>query len=552
MTIAKPRSALRALLCLALLGLLLQASPARAQELKTFAVTPFSYSGPEAYRYLEQAIPSMLSSRLAWPGHFEPAEKASIAQAGLANAPGTESQALAAIDKLGVDYLVWGAVTIVEKQADIGVKLKGRDGTAWSGSSQVPMDQIIQSFQQTAVDIRAKVFGRPAEDNKAEIEQAPVAQIGPQNPDIVMAQDKAGFQPTTLNPQFRYEGGTETTGRWRSQTLRFPSRGMGIGDVTGDGQNEVVLLGDDKLSVWKFDDSKLKPLGEVELSSKATYLRMSLVDLDRDGAMEILVSAYRDQGPHSTIFSFKGGGFKTIADNLRMYLNVIGMPPTFSSTLIGQKRGRRGLFDTDAVQEMHFSGGELVGGKKIKVPPFGNVFNIAYLPDKAGGFKIVVVDDFNRLKVYSPNCEIQYASEETYNSSMIILEVSRRQYGMGPGKVDDYMDTYNVPMRMVPVSFDRSQYELLLNKDISVAAEIFDRYKTFSQGEIHSMFWDGVGLNLAWKTRRIKGTVVDFCLADLNNDGKKDLCVCLNTFPGVVGFAHRKTVVLTYDLNLDN
>jgi len=111
-------------------------------------------------------------------------------------------------------------------------------------------------------------------------------------------------------------------------------------------------------------------------------------------------------------------------------------------------------------------------------------------------------------------------------------------------------DFYYVPIRMIPVSFEANgKYELLANKDISVAAQIFKKFRRFSQGEVHSLFWDGVGMSLAWKTRRIKGTVVDLGLADLKNNGHQQLIVCVNSYTGAVGTSQEKTVIVTYDLN---
>ena len=95
--------------------------------------------------------------------------------------------------------------------------------------------------------------------------------------------------------------------------------------------------------------------------------------------------------------------------------------------------------------------------------------------------------------------------------------------------------------------FRSTKHEVLANKNLSASAQLVESYKYFTQGEIHSMVWDGVGLNLAWKTRRIKGQVSDIALADINNDGKKQLCVLINTFAGI-GYGNRKTVVLAYDL----
>ena len=59
------------------------------------------------------------------------------------------------------------------------------------------------------------------------------------------------------------------------------------------------------------------------------------------------------------------------------------------------------------------------------------------------------------------------------------------------------------------------------------------------------------GLSLAWKTRRIKGSVMGLSLADFNNDGVLDLVTCINTHPGTLGMAARKTVVQAYPLDLE-
>ena len=57
-------------------------------------------------------------------------------------------------------------------------------------------------------------------------------------------------------------------------------------------------------------------------------------------------------------------------------------------------------------------------------------------------------------------------------------------------------------------------------------------------------------MNLVWKTRRIKGSVVDYAIADADNDGNRDLVVCINSHPGALGVEGRKAIVLLYPLDL--
>jgi hypothetical protein len=45
--------------------------------------------------------------------------------------------------------------------------------------------------------------------------------------------------------------------------------------------------------------------------------------------------------------------------------------------------------------------------------------------------------------------------------------------------------------------------------------------------------------------------VVDYAIADPDNNGTKDLVVCVNTHPGATGLRNIKTMLLAYPLDLE-
>jgi TolB-like protein len=540
---------------LLVLGLLaLAAAPIAAQQAKTFAVLPFTVNGPgTTYQHLGKGIQSMLNSRLTWLGRFESVDRVQLEQAKIA-APASEVEAVNAAKRAGADYLVYGSVTVVGGKAALDVQMRDKAGKPWARNADVGVDQIILELEKIAKDIRAEIFEQPGSGPKqAEKPQPQQAKPqGPKNPAFLAGQPEEGVPApagAVLNPQFRYEGGAESTGRWRSQNLNFPSRSFAVGDAAGEGKNQIFILGDYALHAYRYDGQQLKPLAEFPLSKRAESLRVSLLDLNHDGIPEIIVTSHKDDGPDSKILSFKGGKFEVLLDNIRLYLTVINTPPAYSPALVGQRRGNHFIFDSKDIHEYVLTGRELSPGKNIPAPDFANVFNMAYLPEE-GGYKVVIVTDSSKLRVFGSDRVMQWTSEENYNSSGIGLSSTSRPPGMGPGSPDFIPVNSYVPMRLVPFSFDGRKYEVLTNKDLSVASLVFDKFRSFSQGELHSLFWDGVGLNLAWKTRRIKGTVVDFQIADLDNDGRKDLVVCVNTYPGVTGQSQRKTIIISYELNL--
>ena len=122
--------------------------------------------------------------------------------------------------------------------------------------------------------------------------------------------------------------------------------------------------------------------------------------------------------------------------------------------------------------------------------------------------------------------------------------------GLGVDKNYQLPSKYYAPMRLIAADIGNTgEYVLLVNKPISTASQIFDRYRYFPQGEIHALYWDGVGLGLKWKTRRIRGSVAEVDLADVNNDGVLDLVVGLNTSPDL-GIGSRQSMITAYPLDV--
>ncbi len=549
------------LLCLAL------AAPALAlaQGARTYAVLPFKVNS-EKMQYLSRGAQSPVSNRLTWLGYFEPAPAEKIARAG-SRFPASPADAQSIMGAIGADFLVAGVLDFQEgdKQVNVTLNVYDRLGKSWNKSSRVPLEGLLPALERLSSDVRTEVFKRPGEDAKAAEQKEPRKEtstqaVVPRNADFIVGD--TGEAPMgaaggpVMNPQFRYEGGAETPGRWQSQSLRYASANMVVGDIVGDKKNRVIVASSTTLYAYEFFQNTLKPLGERLLGARFRVLRVSLMDLDRDGQAEIIASGLDDPDgnatPRTYVLRYANGKFEDFVAPQKMYLSVVRTPPTYQPTLLGQAKGSHSPFDENGVSEMIYQNGSFQGVRLLRLPPKSNLFNIAFLPDGTT-YKIVMLNEYGYMKVFTSDLDPQYAQDEGYNSSNNYVVIDERLPGMDMGKRDDATaEFYYVPFRMIPVSFDsRGKYELLANKDISVAAQVFKKFRRFSQGEVHSLFWDGVGMSLAWKTRRIKGTVVDLALEDLKNEGKKQLVVCVNTFSGAIGASNEKTVIITYDLDVD-
>lgn len=530
---------------LAVLMLMLSMSVAFAEGAKTFGIVPFTVNGPKTFTYLERAIPQMLSSRLFWKDNFIPVDASALD--GI-TAPTNNAEAQKALADSGADYLIYGSVNIIGDQSSLDVRVADKKGTVWPRSASSSLNDMIPTLQNIAGAINTEVFDRP--DARAQAVAEAKERVNQMNPAITVNQTSAN-QEVYLNPQFRYAGSNDSANRLRSNALRFAAHGMVVADLTGDKKNEVVLIDKHVVRVFNFDKNTLVPLTQVKPMRRYDLLTVRALDIDRDGVKELIVSGMdNDQASITFFYTMKSGKLVEFAPNVKMLVNVLPLPPTYLPTLIGQKTRKGGTVFAKGVQELAYVNGEIVPSRRVAVPKKANLYNFAWVPDDEGDKVLVLLPDNEKVAVFNSKFDRMVSSPVAYSGSTISIENDDTMPGLGKDKLL-IPSKYYIPMPFVVEDLDHNgKYEVLVNKPISVAAQFFDRYRFFPQGEIHSLQWDGVGLGLQWKTRRIKGGVMAYQIADLDNDGIMDLVVGINTHPGATGFEARKTMVLGYPLDL--
>ena len=515
-----------------------------AQEVKEFAVAPFQVHGPKKYQYLQQGIQSMLVSRLTWEGRLIPQEASGL------KAVQSQSQARSVQQDLGVDYLVWGNVTIAGEEANISAFLLGEKSKTFSRST--PMGQLIPALEDISGRMTGRIFPEQKESaaEQGKDESAPTSQATNAQQRVnenFVYQDGASNQEG-LNPQFEYTGYQTSQGRWRSQSLSVTGLNMVVADADADDQNEIFVLAEHGVKAYSIEDNKLALVSEYETNLRTQCLNLNTIDVNRDGYLELVASAMQGERVTSFVLNFKDGQFQEVEKDINFYMNVVRRPPDYRKTLIGQRKGKSEIFDSP-VQAVVRMNGKLSLERKINLPSRSNVFNFAYLPYK-NVYKTVVVSSNDKLQVFNHNNQLEHVTSKSYAASAQGIPMDKSFPGLGES-IEDPTRFYFIPSRLVPCNLDRDEeFELLANRNISMAAQFFTRYRYFPKGEIHSLFWDGMGLAPQWTTRPINGTVVDYGIADINNDGDQELYVCATTHPGLTGFKKRKTVVYAYALNL--
>ncbi len=535
------RRFLPAIWAFTLLFLMMQV-PAMAAS---YVVVPFSVSGAQGYSYLGQAVPSMLTSRLYLQGQFEPVGRQDAALK--EKAPSSRESASAMARKFGADYVIWGSITVMGDQASLDVSALSPDGKVWKEAATSQVNALIGGLQNVADAINIEVFGR------TDVTRAGAAAGSPSSA-FLMNETRGSVQNGAyLNPSLRYQGTEDNRSQIRSQMLGFECIGMEVGDINRDGKNEILLLNDNTLNayVWQ-NGNKLVEIGEYRLPSSMKPVLVRIYTQDKK--TYVLLSGYDkgDTAAYSQVLQFSNGKFNVVVRNARRYLNVAKIPPLYAPVLIMQDSDRSKVV-SGSVYEGRISGDEVVrGGKVANLPKQATVFNFSWIPADRGkrGDHLALIAENETLLTFDARGNRLSGTEETYSGSSVYVEGDRGIGALASSGESSDVVLYYVPMRMPVVDLDRDgRYELIVNKPVTTAGKLFSNYRTYPQGEIHAMLWNGMGMDLLWKTRRIKGTVCDVAVVDANNNGKLDLVVAVNSYAGLSTGIKTRCAVYLYPLD---
>ena len=347
--------------------MLLLVPAAMAKTVKHFAVSPFAINGPEKFKYLSGGIQDMLTSRIHWADNLESVGKDKIRAATGSN-PVTDGTAVDVLNKLGVDYIIYGSVTILGNSSSVDVRVTNAKGETIPKTTQVDLDKVIGALESVAKSINNDIFGRTGDGSsvagaQGQGQSQEPERINAMNPLLVHNEASQG-KDFYLNPQFRYSGDSQFGGRLRSPTLPYVGGSIVVGDADGDGQNECFIGAEDTLYAYRFNSqNQMEPIGEYKLGNLLTILRMSLHDMNRDGYDEIIISAVYNplspsdtdtnvnlmqvNTPQSYILNFRNGQFQVVQKDIKLFMATTNMPPDFMPRTGRPEEGQPG----EAVQQ---------------------------------------------------------------------------------------------------------------------------------------------------------------------------------------------------------
>lgn len=554
------------ILCLSVL--LLSPSGLMAKDKTTVAVLPFTVHSADNIDYVRQGIWDMLASRISVSDKIELTSKDTVLDA--LKSQGGKELALADVyglgKKLNVDYVVWGSITKIGNSFSVDGKLV--DIAAYKSSVGVftqsqGMDDLIPKITDFAQRIDAHILGTvPPAFNQAAAPAAPpptppTAQSSRESQIISgMKAGQKGTYTALINPDFiTGTGPLDRKKFWMSEKRPTEYRGMDIGDVNGDGLNETVLIDANTIYIYQKKGESFTLLQTIKGNSYDNYLALDVADINQSGIKQIFVTNLLKDTVDSFVLEYRNNKYVKIATRLRWFLRVINTsagPPM----LLGQARGLEQPFDSD-IHEITWAGGRYKQGQKQKIPRGLSIYGLTIDNLSEGGKdKIIALNQDDYLCIYEPtekplwqlqtfggNNNLLWKSDENFGGSSLYVQNPDSSGG------EAYQQNTFINLRILTYDLNKDgKREVVIVKNISSAARVFQNVKYFTGAEVYNLSWDGLGLLENWRTRKINGYVADYQFKDIDNDGENEivLALVLSTGPSLTG----RSVVVAYKVQV--
>jgi TolB-like protein len=545
------------------------AAPAGDVPVK-IAILPFAMHTPGELNYLQSGIRDMLTSRLAWQGKVQIVDRVETEQATKGAKDISLNEALRIGGTLKADYVLFGSITGMGQSISIDAKMAPISGKAEPVAFYAQtksLDEVIPQVNQFAQNINQKVFGKPGEGNQSASEAEMLATRNPEFllPGALVSGDKVSY----LNPNFvevTPEGSLRQAGLWRSQTIQGGILGMDIGDVDGDGRNEVVTISRSKLTVYRKENQGLKTVASFESGKVDRFVWVCVADILKEGKAKIYLTSLRARNSSrgsadkstdnfgtgedvsSYVLSVSGGKIQVLAEKIPYFLNTLNLGQR-GKVLVGQQKAAKteGAFKGD-IYEMQPRGNSLVPSVAVSAPSGCNIFNFAKADLKNDRMEeFVTLDDSHNLVVLNAAGDRMWKANNLFGATTNVFEskVEDRRFNLVE------LFAIHSPILITDLNKDGIA-EIVLNRNTTSFDKFLpDSMKTYEKGEIVSLSWDQIGMVENWKTREIDGQITSIRIGDIDGSGHSQLILAVLHPKDLLKIWDAKSSIISYDLNIN-
>ncbi|MDR2302646.1 MAG: FG-GAP-like repeat-containing protein [Deltaproteobacteria bacterium] len=362
-----------------------------------------------------------------------------------------------------------------------------------------------------------------ADDEKPQVRHPSYTLLGKNPPPV----------DSPLNPNFllSQESKIVEGSLWYTDYIHERLVGLDVADASGDGRNEMVYATPHNVYLVRVSNGVMEQLAVYAIPKSVKGLSVDFYDTNNDGRHEIIISCQASgAGPSSIVLGYDNSkALKVLGSNIPWYLRVYGAAG--QRYLAAQKgTGNSNAVFVGNVHKASFSGGKITAGDKIDLPFGVNIFffNSGDLGPSRQNMIATVTFPNENLRVYTGGSRENFAAQasQEYCGTVNYIDLSSSK--------DESRKVLYLPSRIVFADIDNDgANEVIVARNRQSGVTVMNNLRSFVGGVIEAMKFNNLSLVPFFSsTNMLPGPPVDYQLADLDNNGSKDLVTAVVLDPG--------------------
>ena len=500
-------------------------------------ILPFTINSDKDLSFLRKGVADMLSSRLALKDQILVIDKTdpALIQEKIPE-EFTADTALALGERTQSNYVLFGSLTVFGDTISTDARffdVRQKQPVLTFSELGNTQGEVISHINLLADRIKAEVFGQKTIASQPAPRQPTTAKetedLSRKHPEKLL--DRSSGEAAIISEDVS-EVDEAAPVLWKTPRFKVEIKGLALGDVDGDTNNEIVFISKNTIFIYRYVDGRFGKIAEIQGETYNTYIGVDVADINDDGTAEIFVTSHTDDSRlGSFVLEWNGSEFKTVVENENWHFRVINAPDRGKRILLGQKGGFKDIF-LGRVHELEWTGGRYAPFDKQLLPSRVNIYGFTYGDVlRQGQESILALSRNGTLKILDSSGNEEWASSDTYGGSNIfLLSPADKKIGTNPTRQTDpnaFKGQY-LQQRIFATDLDKDKKkEVILVKNHDSVRGIMRRYRSYNGGHFEALVWDNIGLRIKWKTRKFSGYISDYDVGDFDNNGTNELVFAL-------------------------